>query len=237
MPANGTSSYLQMTQDVFQSYTGADIQASITMRGKDGNMQHKVFASLASITISTVREVNPLWAMGSADYRSVSKGKRSNSGTLVFTVFDRDPLVRDLVEPSDIDQLKSQWEGLTASALPYSNVGITRSIGRMREAVTAAIDATKALSNLVGQQPVRYADQLAPFDITISLVNDQGSASVASVRQITIVSQGIGWSMHELESDMVYQYICRYYEPLQNITQSTSAPALSWNRPGPQSNG
>lgn len=207
----------QPTSDSYSSFTGADINAVITY--KDGATVHqKVIGTLSSITVSVVREVNPLWSMGSSDFRAVSKGKRSVSGTLVFTVFDKDPVVRDIFQ----DMTKTDLFQATLT----QNTDFETTSGGLWSGATSAqslsVQAAQNVRKLVGEQTRRYADQLPPFDITISMTNENGASSVAAVRQIYIVSQGGGWSTHDLESDQVYSYIARFYEPLTPIVSRAS---------------
>lgn len=202
-----------------QSFTGADIQPIFYLPNATGQVVPKVVGSLASITVSAVREVSPQYVMGSADFKSVSRGKRSVSGTMTFTIFDRDPFVRDIVASDQLKALENQYAGLMnlvqeANKNEYDNwLGASIDQARLEQ----AIKATTSLRNIIGKQPLRYADQLAPFDITISMANDQGGAAVAAVRQVYIVSQGVGWSAHDMETDMVYSYIARWFEPLTPV--------------------
>lgn len=203
--------------EAFSSFTGADINAIITYNDS-GTFKQKLIGTLSSITVSVVREVNPLWSMGSSDFRAVAKGKRSVSGTLVFTVFDKDPVVRDIFQ----DMTKTD---LFKEASTQNNDFETTNGGLLNGSTTAqslSVQAAQNVRNLVGAQTRRYADQLPPFDITISMTNENGASSVAAVRQIYIVSQGGGWSTHDLESDQVYSYIARFYEPLTPIVARAS---------------
>lgn len=213
--------------DTFQSFTGADIQAIVSYKaargiGRDAGVKQKVIGTLASVTVSVVREVNPLWGMGSPDFRAVSRGKRSVSGTLSFVVLDRDPLIHGLQLDSMV--LADQYLKIADPSKYTTDIagyGINTPLtGMNRESVKTALTN---LYSIIGKQKMRYGDQMAPFDVTISLINDQGAASVAAVRQIYLVSQGTGWSMHDLESDQVYSYIARFYEPLKPMTDLASA--------------
>lgn len=224
-------SYQAMTQEVFQSYTGTDINATISVRTASGAKKTKLIGTLASITVSTVREVAPLYVMGRTNYVTVAKGKRSISGTMVFTVFDRDPLVRDIIDPSDLAELKSQWSALSSLASSTAGTGfqLSSEMSKIMQSMEAQIQATQSLRAVVGQQAIQYPDQLAPFDVTLSFVNDQGSGSVAAVRQISVISSGWGASMHDMESDQVFQYIAREYVPLTSLnTGRNSNTTTGW---------
>lgn len=204
----------QPINDSFSSFTGADINAIITFKNENNQTEQKVIGTLSSITVSVVREVNPLWSMGSSDFRAVAKGKRSVSGTLVFTVFDKDPLVRDIFNNMRATSIGSHLENPLVKNGPTSTSNLYD--GAQGDQI-ASMKAATNVRNLVMKQVRRYADQLPPFDITISMTNELGASSVAAVRQLYIVSQGGGWSTHDLESDQVYSYIARFYEPLTPI--------------------
>jgi len=237
--------------DVFQSFTGADIRAIATIRdaGAYGTgvpkTHQKVISTLNSITVSVVREINPIWAMGKADFSSVSKGKRSISGTMTFVVFDRDPLVRDLVVLDDLKAMQSQFVSMIGSNTTgqwQSGEG-NRVVNGMANSIaqqgvganylTNALAAVNNLYTMLAKQPIRYADQLAPFDITISFINDQGAASVASVRQIYVVSQGFGVGMGDMENNQVYTYIARFYEPMASMLDNANMSKLSYDALNP----
>ena len=209
---NGDSNVLY---DTFSTFTGADIQAVIGyVDPSTRNYVQKIIATLSSITMSIVRETNPIWTMGSADWRAMARGKRSVSGTLTFSVFDRDPLVRDIFTPSQM------------TPTPPSIYGIANGLGQgyggnMDAGVAASrsFAAAQNIAGLVSSSPRRYADQLPLFDVTISMTNEQGASSMLAVRSIAIVSQGQGYSIHDLENDQVYSYVARFVEPLTPITQ------------------
>jgi hypothetical protein len=233
----GAKNYLSVTNQVFQAFTGADMNASINYIDQSGISRSRVFGSLNTLTVSVVRDVNPLWAMGSPDYRAITKGKRAISGTMTFTVFDRDPIMRDIYN-AGTGTLETMWKNLKQVLGKIYSSGVY-SDGAMFVAdtsvqnslafpgltnLTSAVKSAQNLRSLVGSQPLRYADQIPPFDVTISMANESGFASSAALRFITIVSQATGWSMNEQESDQVYQYIARYYEPLTPVADSVPDP-------------
>lgn len=218
MPFGGGKDSSSPFNGALQSYTGADIQSIFYLPNENGIVVPKVVGTLASITVSAVREVAPQYTMGSTDFRSVSRGKRSVSGTMTFTVFDRDPLVRDIIAAKTTEALSNQYKDLVNYLSMDASSGWVAASSDKTELIKA-MTASRNLQKVIGRQPMRYADQLAPFDITITFANDQMSASVAAIRQVYIVSQGIGWSSHDMETDAVYSYIARYFEPLTPVNE------------------
>ena len=64
----------------YTTFSGCDIVATVV-------------AEIQGITVSINREKAPVYTFGSAEPRSISRGKRGIAGTIVFTLFDRDALV------------------------------------------------------------------------------------------------------------------------------------------------
>lgn len=191
----------------FNSFTGADIQAIITYNTSQGSGQLSL-GTLSSVTVSVVREVNPMWALGDSTFKSISKGKRSITGTMTFMVLDKDALTKEV------------FGGTNFKHSGFGNVKAGE-FGSTKDVSGTFTDDTLArqnLSNIMNSNmELDYADQLPPFNIIITFVNEHGSASVASLLGVSIVSQGIGWSMHDLESDQAYAYIARRYVPMQSM--------------------
>jgi hypothetical protein len=65
----------------YTTYSGVDVSAIFD------NIE---LATLAGIAISVTREKAPVYTFGSANPRSISRGKRGCAGSLMFTLFDRD---------------------------------------------------------------------------------------------------------------------------------------------------
>ncbi len=65
----------------YTTYSGVDITAIF---------DNLALATLTGIAISVTREKAPVYTFGSANPRSISRGKRGTAGSLMFTLFDRD---------------------------------------------------------------------------------------------------------------------------------------------------
>lgn len=65
----------------YTTYSGVDITAIF---------DNISLATLTGIAISVTREKAPVYTFGSANPRSISRGKRGTAGSLMFTLFDRD---------------------------------------------------------------------------------------------------------------------------------------------------
>jgi hypothetical protein len=63
------------------------------------------------------------------------------------------------------------------------------------------------------------ADMIPPFDITITEVNEYGNMSMAVVRGVTIVDEGIVFSVDDVYQEEVHTFIARGYVPVHDISK------------------
>lgn len=77
--------------DTYTTFSGIDITAIF---------DNLIMATLSGIATSLTREKVPVFTVGSANARSISRGKRACAGSLQFTLFDRDPFYNLFLDPS-----------------------------------------------------------------------------------------------------------------------------------------
>lgn len=77
----GSQSVASRVVATYTTFSGIDITAIF---------DNLVLATLSGIATSLTREKVPVFTFGSADARSISRGKRACAGSLQFTLFDRD---------------------------------------------------------------------------------------------------------------------------------------------------
>jgi len=82
----------------WSSMTGVDMVAMFRFEDikfddkEDDPLAHfKVFAELQTISISATRSVHPVRCLGESAARAYTRGARTFAGSLIFTMFDRDP--------------------------------------------------------------------------------------------------------------------------------------------------
>ncbi|MGM0165016.1 hypothetical protein [Enterococcus sp. DIV1059_2] len=177
----------------YTSFSGSDITATI------GTV---VIGTLQSITYSVTREKAPIYTMGDPNPKSFSRGKRGIAGSLVFTVFDRDSL----------KEIKSQ-SLINASGLNTSSIHKT---GTAPEGVSAA--AGKSLDSIVSQwqtqrNPV-YTDEIPPFDITITFMNEYGQSASMIIFGVECLNEGMGMSVDDITTERAVTFVARAIEDL-----------------------
>jgi len=198
----------------YKTFTGSDIVAYIN---------HVKLATLQAITVSVTREVQPIYVMGSPNPKAFAKGKRGIAGSLVFSQFDRDALVRGVFDyamentktiaglPVWTASNKAVSQGSATYKATPSNGSTAANI---HDAIIKDAEATRLL---VGSRAMKYADQIPPFDVTITMVNEEGAGAVAAILGIQLVNQGFGWSLDDVSNDVAYTFVCREVEPLTSL--------------------
>ena len=201
---NNNSPQYDRYHATYTTYSGADIQA---------RFNNVIVGTLSGITWSVTREKAPIYTMGSPNPRSVSRGKRGIAGSLIFTVFDR-PALYEMI----LDGFQNNPAG--GSSMKFftraSNVlpGFDTSDTLVNRGVVPH-DAGNAME--IRQGLPYYADQIPPFDITISFVNEYGNASVRSIYGVELLNEGSGASMDDIVIEETMTYVARDVGPMYRV--------------------
>lgn len=178
----------------YTSFSGADIVC--TFNGV-------VIGNLSGITWSVTREKAPLYTMGSPNPRSFTRGKRGIAGSLIFTSFDRPALYNLIKQNANTSDSGRIWTR-TWNMLPNMNSSATAS--GIANVDSEAYGMTKALPY--------YADQVPPFDITITYGNEYGQAAVKSIYGCELLNEGSGASMEDMMMEETMTYVAREIGPM-----------------------
>ena len=170
----------------YTSFSGVDILAVVN------NQQ---IGEIQGISYSITREKAPVYTMGSADPRSFSRGKRGIAGSMVFILFDRHALNKIIqsslyVAKTDENIVRQADFGL--APVPVDQVDP---------------NATAFLST------PQYADQIPPFDITLSGANELGQIMSMSIQGAEILNEGSGISIDDIVNEMAFTYVARRVIP------------------------
>lgn len=228
----------------FTSFSGADIVATFNGR---------VIGELQALSYSVAREVAPVYTMGSPDARSFSRGKRGISGSLVFVQFDRDALMEEMRKeytgaPSmqKFQQFKANvgldgasgklgledqiLNGLKSTSSTGANTyGVATWDEQMTKLGYAGTNG-KGFDedNLTDFYSPEYADQLMPFNITVSMANEYGQRAGMELYGIQLLNEASGFSVDDVISAKAYTFVARKIKGIEkkdSLTQEGSAAA------------
>ena len=173
----------------FNSFSGADIKVSF------GEV---VIGELASITYSVTREKAPIFTMGDPNPRSFSRGKRGIAGSLVFTIFDRDALKG--IKESDKGRVhRSKFN----SSDRYTGEGVSSP----HEDSSIGLDDNFAFWST--PEVSHYSDEIPPFDISISFLNEYGNAAAMSIYGVELTNEGMGLSIDDITTEKACSFVAR----------------------------
>lgn len=229
---NGSKNAAQEYSKSYTAFSGCDIVA--TFNGK-------VIGELQAITYNVTREKAPVYTMGSAEPRSFSRGKRGIAGTLVFTVFNRDALIEEfkpILEGGDglgIQKFKMN-DPNTVTAETGMSTGFT-SIDDWDKQMTefanggTASDTTMAggkVSDMLGNFVPVYADEILPFDITITFANEYGQRAVLVIYGVELLNEGTAYSIDAVTTEKAYTFVARRVDYMKAVTGEKTGFSSSW---------
>lgn len=230
----------------FSSFSGADIVATFNGRA---------IGELQALSYSVSREKAPIFTMGSADARTFSRGKRGISGQLVFVQFDRDALMDEMSkdykgapEMMKIQQYKANMSGVgrdsntlgiedqilnglkSMSSTGVTTYGINSWDDQMTKMGYANVkdDAGFDSNNLTDFYTPEYADQIMPFNITITMANEYGNRAGMEIYGIELLNEASGFSVDDVVTAKAFTFVARKVtavKPKENLRQSGSASA------------
>lgn len=171
----------------YTSFSGSDIKATF------GN---RVIGELQSITYSVTREKSPIFTLGDPNPRSFSRGKRGIAGSLTFTVFDRDAF-------TDIKANSSVYRSKFNSSADVTGKKV---VSVDRDYQTAMDENIRVWTE--AKRP-HYSDEIPPFDITITFLNEYGKASQLSIYGVEILNEGMGMSVDDITTEKACTFVAR----------------------------
>lgn len=185
---------------MFSSFSGADIVCTI------GDV---VFGELQQIAYSVEREIAPIYTMGSPNLRAFSRGKRGITGTLIFQMFDRDSLLQALLMA-----MKKEGVDLHTAVANMILSGDSANIFNwnlaMEEALGPGDDIdVERLFHRMAWDKVRYLDQIPPFDITITGMNEMGLTTSLRILGVQIMTEASGISVDDITLEKAVSFIAR----------------------------
>lgn len=197
----------------YTTFGGSDITA--TFNGK-------VIGELQAITYSITREKVPVYTMGSAEPRSFSRGKRGIAGNLVFVTFNRDALLEELSDGPEVQKYQAnEFQRTNGESGPMQFTSIEEWDAHMSNLAGGGANSNgttgKTPADLVSTYKARYADELLPFDITITFANEYGNMASTVLYGVELLNEGTGYSIDAPTSERAYTFVCRSVETMKKL--------------------
>ena len=238
VPIVGASPFQTETVKHFNTFSGADIVASI------GN---RVFGNIQAITYAVQREIAPIYVMGSPNCVAYARGKRAITGSLVFIVFDRDALLEHMrYELQHNANYGLRMPPLQALADANDKWGPNMLGNLLRKDFAESQLSDQNLQELARQgmmtgdtlrEYLAYVDQMPPFDITITFLNEFGNTAQMRIEGVQLINEGMGMSIDDVVLEKACTFVARSIRPLRTlitgsgtmgaVQSATSAPPVA----------
>lgn len=178
-----------MNDVTYSSYSGCDIVASITIPNL--NLKPYVIGSLQTVSYSIHREVSPVRVLGKINPNGFVSGPRTVAGSLIFTVFDSN-LVHKIVKI-----MKEGYNSRIHDTTNYKSEDILQYASKYNDRIYDAVSS--------GSYSVM--DEMPPFDITISFMNEYGNYSTLVIKGVIIVDEGQVMSIEDMITENTMSYM------------------------------
>jgi hypothetical protein len=157
--------------------------------------------SLLSISYSIQREKAGIYTCGSPDPRSVSRGKRGIAGSLIFQVFNQDVLYQIIYNHRD--------EFLFWTRTSNKIINDVSGAYGVDDNGNGTLNDWKKQSLAYGAYTPFYADQIPPFDISLTFLNELGNLARMDVRGVELLNEGMGISVEDMAIEQAMTFIAR----------------------------
>jgi len=192
----------------------------------------KIMTTAQGVSYSITRQKAPVYVMGNSDPKAIARSKRGIAGSMIMTTFDRHCLA-DFISAREF--YGKQDEIASTQANPY-NAGFAAGVPSDEATLVDALNAANVLGSEVGNAAVNpaeslaapthpmYADQLLPFDVTLSAMNEYGNGQAMRIYALEILNEGSGVSIDDTSNEVQLTYIARMLSPWINQSIRASQP-------------
>lgn len=186
----------------FTSFSGADIHAVFG---------DTVFGEIQMISYKQDREKAPVYTMGSADLRTIARGKRLITGACVFVVFDKDGLLAAMNANKHSQPYISKEETSQINASAGASAKAQELGGSISDLSGSSFATTLGSSALkfTEQRDAYHLDQLLPFDITVVGANEYGAVSKMVFHGVELMTEAGGMSIDDMVLEKQVAFIAR----------------------------
>lgn len=229
MGTPGMSSTVARLNRTYNSFSGVDIKA--TFAGVP-------IGELQGVSYTVTREKAPLYTMGSPDPRSFSRGKRGIAGSLIFLVFDRSNLLEALGTNAQFwaDDIDLTYLKVFKSEPYWGEPGLEGSGTSFRARVPVDVpvvdDSTRV--GTVRKAQAWYHDQIPPFDIVLTALNEYGHVARMIIRGVEILNAGSGISIDDITTDENMTFVATDILPWQSLGWADPTVGREFGAPSPQ---
>lgn len=186
------ANYDQNWSQNYNTYGGVNINIAIN---------DVVLGSAQGLSVSVTREKAPIFVMGHVDPVSFTRGKRGIAGSLLMTMFDKDPIaqLRDSNALRDETTYHASRHDILYRAPGSQAAGSTTDLDAMATTFPA---------------PFNYPDQILPITITLVGANEyNGLPCSMRIYGVEFLNEGMGTSTGDISLEAQMTFVARAISP------------------------
>ena len=138
---------------------------------------------------------------------------------MIFTVFNRDALIGAL--DTKVTRIGNQLNGASASTT-YDPMSIDQWDQLMSERVQTAATPNEIPGIITQVDEPLYADELPPFDVTISFANEYVQKAVLTIYGVEIINEGTGFSIDSVTTEKACTFVARKVDYMRSVNDDGS---------------
>lgn len=147
----------------------------------------RVFGEIQTLSYSIYRPTTPVYTLGRINPKGVVRGQRTIAGSLIFTVFDRHVL-KSVIDSYNFSKDSKDKKNL------YKFTG----------------------SELKEMKNNMKTDEMPPFDINITFMNEYGNSATLNIYGVHILTEGQTMSIEDMITENTMQYIAMDIDLMTN---------------------
>ena len=89
-----------------------------------------------------------------------------------------------------------------------------------------SVDAEQVTRNIAEAATPVYADEIPPFDITISFANEYGQKATTVIYGVEILNEGSGFSIDNVTSEKACTFVARRVDYMRPVDRTNNATVI-----------
>lgn len=170
-----------------------------------------------SFTLGINREAGPLYVMGKKSPIAIPKGKRGIGGSFILAQLGYDAMLQYIDSIQGDKRKQKVWVRKDEIVTQMVNHGMQEQVSSAGSVGDVATATSVAKTDLWEETAPFYVDQIPPFNITVVGVNEQGDKMGFRVYGVSILNNGLGISIDELNIEQRYTFVATAASKMQRL--------------------
>lgn len=141
-------------------------------------------------------------------------------------MFDRDALIEEFKEKLTGETGVQKFKAERTDENTGSNLSIEDWDSQMSTFAGVGSSTGTSIgstSNLTAKYSAIYADEILPFDITITFANEYGQRAVQVIYGVELLNEGSGYSIDSVTTEKAYTFVARKIDYMKSLDDFNDA--------------